>query len=246
MKHLHAALLLALGACSAEPGTVAPPECSAGDWRACGDAGHCTQVCAADSTWGACECRDVGQVDAWTAPDTWTPPVDSGEPDTGGMDAGHDAGAPDAGCDNDNDGHLAIACGGDDCNDNDPLTYPEAPELCDGIDENCDGVADRILTGDDPVASAECAGALMSVLPPNGVLQRSICYVPGMSSLDAAWLQACSPTQNGTWDYSQCSGYALYHGTAKVYGAACNATAPHVPCSALPGGACAPCTYPGC
>ena len=32
---------------------------------------------------------------------------------------------------------------GTDCNDNDPTAFPAADELCDGVDNNCDGVADE-------------------------------------------------------------------------------------------------------
>jgi len=43
-------------------------------------------------------------------------------------------------CDKDGDGFLAIECGGDDCDDNDPDIYPGAPEIpYDGIDQDCSG-----------------------------------------------------------------------------------------------------------
>lgn len=51
----------------------------------------------------------------------------------------------------DGDGHQALACGGDDCNDGDPLVYPGAPERCNGSDDNCDG-----QVGDGSMISVSC------------------------------------------------------------------------------------------
>jgi alpha-tubulin suppressor-like RCC1 family protein len=45
--------------------------------------------------------------------------------------------------DADGDGHLPPVCGGDDCDDSDPTTYPGAYDVCDGADNDCDGIADR-------------------------------------------------------------------------------------------------------
>jgi Peptidase family C25/Propeptide_C25 len=57
-------------------------------------------------------------------------------------------------CDNDADGVLSDYCGGEDCNDENEGVFPTAEEICDdGIDNNCDGLADL----DDPACAPEPA-----------------------------------------------------------------------------------------
>lgn len=46
--------------------------------------------------------------------------------------------------DRDRDGFgIGTGCLGADCNDNDTSVFPGAPELCDGLDNNCDGIVDN-------------------------------------------------------------------------------------------------------
>ena len=46
-------------------------------------------------------------------------------------------------CDLDEDGYLAEACGGEDCDDQDASISPIDVEYCDGVDNDCDGTTDE-------------------------------------------------------------------------------------------------------
>ena len=65
--------------------------------------------------------------------------------------------------DNDGDGVFTP----DDCNDNDPLIFPGAPERCNGLDDDCDGRVDEGL----PLA----VFGEPSVLRPHGDTRTGAC-----------------------------------------------------------------------
>ena len=59
--------------------------------------------------------------------------------------------------DTDADGDGALACA--DCDEADTTVFDGAPELCDGLDNDCDGLVPAIETDDDGDGFDECAGS---------------------------------------------------------------------------------------
>ncbi len=64
--------------------------------------------------------------------------------------------------DADGDGFQATRFGGDDCNDADPAIYPDAPEVCNNIDDDCDDETDEGFDADGDgwlICSGDCDDA---------------------------------------------------------------------------------------
>lgn len=106
---------------------------------------------------------------------------------------------PLAGCyypviDGDGDGYASVELGacGSDCNDGDATIYAGAPELCDGKDNNCDGVVDETA----PHWYVDCDGDGYAVAGDPGVQQCAMPGAPrvcGAAGLVATWT-AVAPT----------------------------------------------------
>lgn len=99
--------------------------------------------------------------------------------------------ASDANCvqgcvDNDLDGHDAfdpVVCPtGTDCDDDDASTYPDAPELCDGRDNSCNGEVDIVTTN--------CPDGLMSCGPDECAF-RNVCVCPNGPELPGDPISKC-------------------------------------------------------
>jgi hypothetical protein len=90
--------------------------------------------------------------------------------------------------DRDGDGHVAVACGGDDCDDEDPKVHPEAEEVCNEKDDDCDGLTD--LVGRDLCDyDAICQRGKMVTCPE----QAGPTNAPPIIDADAVWCARGSP-----------------------------------------------------
>ncbi|MCA9707549.1 MAG: S8 family serine peptidase, partial [Myxococcales bacterium] len=100
------------------------------------------------------------------------------------------------GCnDTDRDGLIGVLCGGDDCNDGEPGVFPGAPEVCNGLDDDCDGALgedelDEDGDGDVDCHDADCATHLActcTLTPDEGFGQHVLCDdpVPWAAARDA-------------------------------------------------------------
>jgi len=129
-------------ACFADAAIVVPPD--AGGGAACAGDLDCQNgvVCDGFERCVAGHCKAAA-----------TTACDDGDPcttDTCDEKKGSCAHKVSGPVDEDGDGHYAIgaACAtgaalADDCDDHNPNAYPGHPELCDEVDNNCDGVADE-------------------------------------------------------------------------------------------------------
>ena len=97
---------------------------------------------------GGTDCCDTGDEGSMGCTAANAPGIHPGASEICGDGIDQDCDGADLSCntpcdvvpDRDADGHIAIECGGDDCDDTNPTIYPGAPEICgDGIDQNCDG-----------------------------------------------------------------------------------------------------------
>ncbi len=140
--------------------------------------------------------NDVNNDDNNDTPDANDDPEDIGEGDGGGMeDITEDEPEPDIvdepdmmdepdvidpNCDQDRDNSLSQACGGNDCDDNDPQRSPLQAERCDDLDNDCNAIVN------DGVACSFYAhtGDNLYLLDPFAKTIQEVAEVPNLFDID--------------------------------------------------------------
>ncbi len=112
--------------------------------------------------------------------------------------------------DADGDGYGTTACAfapGDDCNDNDATVHPGAEEVCNGVDDDCDG-ADEMASqplGGSPATLGE--GFVPTAVWVEATQTYAVTYTPGtMSEIRLTRLDATGKPL-GTTDVSESPGF---------------------------------------
>lgn len=104
--------------------------------------------------------------------------------------------------DKDGDGHAPQVYGGDDCDDSNNVVYPGAAEICDGEDNNCDGVIDNAAacpSGESCVSGACTVGGQISLCDAYCTAVMKNCTgAQAVYRTSSACLTACAPLTQGT------------------------------------------------
>jgi len=83
-----------------------------------------------------------------------------------------------SGTDNDGDGYISVPSGGDDCDDTNPNINPGASEVCDGVDNDCNGQIDEgvkttYYADTDSDGFGDPANTTLDCSPPSGYVDNS-------------------------------------------------------------------------
>ncbi len=170
-----------------------------------GSAAYTRVACDAASGWVADD-TDCDDTDAAVSPAGTE--VCNGVDDNcdGAIDENTAVDAPTWYLDADGDGHgsttSALACDApasyvatsDDCDDGDSAIYPGAVERCDGLDQNCDGIADDGALGADVTCAAPSCQAILADGSSTG---DGLYWLAPDGDTASAWQAYCDMTTDG-------------------------------------------------
>jgi len=101
--------------------------------------------------------------------------------------------------DEDEDGYGYLC----ECDDVDPLVFPGAEEICDGVDNDCDGTVDVGAPGDniwymdsDLDGEGDPDDSVVDCLPPSGYVDNDVDCDDSDSTVNTQAVEACDPIDN--------------------------------------------------